>query len=137
MNASSLTSSVPPFSSAPTLVISAAGFMATSTVGWSPGVRMSREAKWIWKAETPWGVPAGARISAGKSGSVARSLPTTAVASVKRLPVSCMPSPESPAKRTTTRSFFSTVLLKASSPECSPRSSRLPGAETAPPGALH
>src|SRR5918999_111347 len=71
---------------------------------------MSREAKWIWKAETPCGVPAGARISAGKSGSVARSFPTTAVASVKRLPVSCMPSPESPAKRTTTRSIFSTVL---------------------------
>ena len=56
-------------------VISAAGFIATSTFGWSPGVRMSREAKWIWKAETPCGVPAGARISAGKSGSVARSLP--------------------------------------------------------------
>ena len=91
--------------------MSAAGFIATSTFGWSPGVRMSREAKWIWKAETPCGVPAGARISAGKSGSVARSLPTTAVASVKRLPVSCIPSPESPAKRTTTRSFFSSVLL--------------------------
>src|SRR5215210_4482768 len=71
---------------------------------------MSREAKWIWKAETPWGVPAGARISAGKSGSVARSLPATAVSSVKRLPTTCIPSPESPAKRTTTRSFFSTVL---------------------------
>ena len=53
---------------------------------------------------------AGARISAGKSGSVARSFPTIAVASVKRLPVSCIPSPESPANRTTTRSFFSTVL---------------------------
>ena len=59
---------------------------------------MSRDAKWIWKAETPATVPAGARISAGKSGSVARSLPKTAVASVKRLPASCMPSPESPAK---------------------------------------
>ena len=72
---------------------------------------MSRLAKWIWNAETPCGVPAGARISAGKSGSVARSLPTTAVASVKRLPVSCMPSPESPANRTTTRSLRSSVLL--------------------------
>ena len=87
MKPSSLTITVPPFSTAFTCVISAAGFMATSTLGWSPGVRMSREAKWIWKAETPCGVPAGARISAGKSGSVARSLPTTAVASVKRLPV--------------------------------------------------
>ncbi len=111
MKESSFTSTVPPFSSVPTLVISAAGFIATSTLGWSPGVRMSRLAKWIWNAETPCGVPAGARISAGKSGSVARSLPTTAVASVKRLPVSCMPSPESPANRTTTRSLRSSVLL--------------------------
>src|SRR4051794_26586193 len=89
--------------------------MATSTSGASPGVRMSREAKWIWKADTPATVPAGARISAGKSGSVARSLPKTAVASVNRLPASCIPSPESPAIRTTTRSRVSlafTVLFK-------------------------
>ena len=46
----------------------------------------------------------GARISAGKSGSVARSLPNRALALVKRSPVSCMPSPESPAKRMMTRS---------------------------------
>ena len=110
MKPSSLTITVPPFSTAASWVIRAAGFIATSTFGWSPGVRMSREAKWIWKADTPCGVPAGARISAGKSGSVARSLPTTAVASVKRLPVSCIPSPESPANRTTTRSSFSTVF---------------------------
>ena len=71
---------------------------------------MSVEANWIWNADTPCTVPAGARISAGKSGSVARSLPSTAVAEVKRSPVSCMPSPESPAKRTTTRSRTSTVL---------------------------
>ena len=93
------------------LVLSAAGFIATSTLGASPGVRMSREAKWIWNADTPASVPAGARISAGKLGSVARSLPTTAVASVKRLPVSCMPSPESPANRITTRSRSSTALV--------------------------
>src|SRR4051794_35624828 len=68
---------------------------------------MSREAKWIWNADTPATVPAGARISAGKSGSVARSFPNTAVASVNRLPASCMPSPESPAMRTTTRSRVS------------------------------
>src|SRR4051812_18539820 len=76
---------------------------------------MSREAKWIWNADTPATVPAGARISAGKSGSVARSLPKTAVASVNRLPASCIPSPESPAIRTTTRSRVSlafTVLFK-------------------------
>ncbi len=90
---------------------SAAGFIATSTFGVSPGVRMSRAAKWIWKALTPPTVPAGARISAGKSGSVARSLPNIAVASVNRLPASCMPSPESPAKRTMTRSRSSTVLV--------------------------
>src|SRR4051794_2802250 len=68
---------------------------------------MSRDAKWIWKADTPATVPAGARISAGKSGRVARSLPNTAVASVNRLPASCIPSPESPAMRTTTRSRVS------------------------------
>ena len=50
-------------------------------------------AKWIWKADTPPRVPAGARISAGKFGSVARSLPSAAVASVKRQPVNCIPSP--------------------------------------------
>ncbi len=33
----------------------------------------------IWKAETPKVVPCGARISAGKSGKVARSLPASAV----------------------------------------------------------
>src|SRR5581483_5888955 len=35
---------------------------------------------------------------------VARSLPKIALTLVKRSPVSCMPSPESPAKRMTTRS---------------------------------
>jgi hypothetical protein len=43
---------------------------------------MSVDANWIWNAETPCTVPAGARISAGKSGRVARSLPSTAVAEV-------------------------------------------------------
>ena len=107
---------VAPRSISARLLFRAAGFIATSTFGASPGVRMSREAKWIWNAETPASVPAGARISAGKFGSVARSLPSTAVASVKRLPASCMPSPESPAKRTTTRSRSSIVLLMASRP---------------------
>ncbi len=110
MKASSLTISVPPDSSAARFDFSAAGFIATSVLGWSPGVRMSREAKWIWKAETPCGVPAGARISAGKSGRVERSLPTWAVAAVKRPPTSCMPSPESPANRTMTLSCFFPVV---------------------------
>ena len=63
---------------------------------------MSWSAKWIWKPETPGSEPAGARISAGKSGRVERSLPKAAVSLVKRLPVNCMPSPESPAKRIVT-----------------------------------
>src|SRR5258705_4294440 len=100
---------VAPRSSCGTLARSAAGFMATSTLGVSPGVAMSREAKWTWKVEPPARLPAGARISAGKLGSVARSLPKTAVASVKRPPASCIPSPESPAKRTMTRSRRSTL----------------------------
>ena len=75
---------------------SAAGFIATSTFGASPGVRMSWSAKCSWKLETPGRVPAGARISAGKFGSVDRSLPNDAVSEVNRSPVSCIPSPESP-----------------------------------------
>ena len=85
--------------------------MATKTSAWSPGVVTSLLANWIWKADTPWTVPAGARISAGKSGKVARSFPRIAVALVNRSPVNCMPSPESPAKRMTTWSRSSTVLL--------------------------
>src|SRR5205823_318037 len=67
-------------------------------------VSIAVEPKLIWKAETPKVVPCGARISAGKSGKVARSLPASAVESVNWPPVSCMPSPLSPAKRTTTAS---------------------------------
>ncbi|CAM5478443.1 hypothetical protein STENM327S_01535 [Streptomyces tendae] len=88
----------------PTFAFSAAGFIATSTLGASPGVRMSWSAKCSWKDETPGRVPAGARISAGKFGSVDRSLPNDAVSEVKRSPVSCIPSPESPANRMITRS---------------------------------
>ena len=62
---------------------------------------------------SPGSDPAGARISAGKSGSVTRSFPKTAVSLVNRSPVSCMPSPESPAKRITTRSSCSTGLALA------------------------
>ena len=84
--------------------------MATSTFGASPGVRMSWSEKWIWKPETPGSDPAGARISAGKSGSVERSFPSSAVSLAKRPPVSCMPSPESPANRMITCSSCSTGL---------------------------
>src|SRR6266496_2830988 len=131
MNASSLTISAPPFSRSLTFVLSAAGFMAIRTFGASPGVTMSREAKWIWNAETPASVPAGARISAGKSGRVARSFPRTAVALVNRSPVSCMPSPESPANRTTTRSF-STTVFGAISLLQGTRANRVDGAACAP-----
>src|SRR5438270_6720282 len=95
---------VPPGSSRCSSLINAAGFMATRTFGASPGVVISWSEMWIWNAETPASVPAGARISAGNSGRVARSLPTSALTEVKRSPVSCMPSPESPAKRMITRS---------------------------------
>ena len=102
---------MPPGSTFARSARSAAGFIAISTSAWSPGVVMSVEANWIWNADTPCTVPAGARISAGKSGRVARSLPRTAVALVKRSPVSCIPSPESPANRTTMRSRSWTVLV--------------------------
>ena len=95
---------VAPLGRSPRLAFSAAGFIATSTSGASPGVRMSWSAKCTWNDETPGMVPWGARISAGKFGSVARSLPNDADSWVNRSPVSCMPSPESPAKRMITRS---------------------------------
>src|SRR5213596_3478932 len=63
---------------------------------------MSVDEKWIWNPETPASVPAGARISAGKSGSVLMSLPMKADVSVNCVPASCMPSPESPQKRIVT-----------------------------------
>ena len=65
---------------------------------------MSLDEKLIWKPETPGSEPAGARISAGKSGSVLMSLPKTAAVRVNCVPVSCIPSPESPANRMVTRS---------------------------------
>ncbi len=46
-------------------VLSAAGFMATSTSGSSPGVWISALEKLSWKPLTPGSEPAGARISAG------------------------------------------------------------------------
>ncbi len=64
-NASLLTMSAPPAGSSPMLVLRAAGFIATSTSGASPGVWMSLALKLIWKPETPGSEPAGARISAG------------------------------------------------------------------------
>src|SRR3954452_4721154 len=93
--------------------ISAAGFMAMSTLGASPGVVISWSEMCTWKLDTPLTVPAGARISAGKSGNVDRSLPKMALDEVNRSPVSCMPSPESPAKRTTTRVIVSAAGFRS------------------------
>src|SRR6476659_10531039 len=101
---------VAPLGRSARLARNAAGFIATSTSGASPGVRMSWSAKWTWNDETPGSVPWGARISAGKLGSVDRSLPYDADSWVKRSPVSCMPSPESPANRMITRSSRLTCL---------------------------
>ena len=44
--------------------MSAAGFIATRTLGWSPGVRMSWSAKWTWNPDTP-GKRAGGRTDLG------------------------------------------------------------------------
>jgi len=63
--ASALTIRVLPGIMSARLARSAAGFMATSTLGPSPGVRMSWSEMCIWNADTPARVPAGARISAG------------------------------------------------------------------------
>ena len=104
----------PPTFSASTFTFSPAGFIAISTSGWSPAVSMSAEPKLIWNAETPNSVPCGARISAGKSGKVARSLPASAVDSVNCPPVSCIPSPESPANRTTIDSGWGCAFDSAS-----------------------
>ena len=84
--------------------LSAAGFIATRQSSRSPGVYTRWLPNWSWKLDTPKSVPAGARISAGKLGSVARSLPAHADSVVNCSPVSCMPSPESPANRITARS---------------------------------
>ena len=89
------------------LDLRAAGFIAIRASGSSPGVRISRLPNCNWKPDTPAKVPAGARISAGKSGSVAISFPANALESVKRSPTVCIPSPESPAKRTTADSISS------------------------------
>ena len=46
-----------PLGRSPTLAFSAAGFIATSTSGASPAVRMSWSAKCTWNDETPGSVP--------------------------------------------------------------------------------
>ena len=51
--------------------------------------------------------PAALKVNLGD---LARSFPKRAVSLVKRSPVSCIPSPESPANRITTRSSCSTAF---------------------------
>jgi len=113
VNSSVLTMMTPLSRRSRRFALSAAGFIATSTSGASPGVWMSWSAMRTWKADTPGSVPAGARISAGKSGSVERSLPISADVFVNCVPVSCMPSPESPAKRMTTSETVASAALPA------------------------
>src|SRR5579875_1668161 len=127
---------VAPLGRSPRLERRAAGFIATRTLGASPGVRMSWSEMWTWKADTPASVPAGARISAGKSGKVARSLPNTALDALNRSPVSCIPSPESPAKRTTTRSSCRGRCGRASVVVTRPRAYRRADASRRLPVAL-
>ena len=79
--------SVPPFGRSRRFVRSAAGFIATRTFGWSPGVRMSWSAKWSWKLDTPGSDSRGRADLGWKSGNVERSLPISAV-SLRRT-VSC------------------------------------------------
>ena len=54
-------------------------------------------------------VPAGALISEGKLGNVFSSDPRTATVLANCVPVSCIPSPESPAKSTDTLVFDVTL----------------------------
>ena len=75
MKASSLTMINPPRGRSPRFILSAAGFIAINVSGASPGVWIRWLEKLIWNALTPASDPAGARISAGKSGSVLKSLP--------------------------------------------------------------
>jgi hypothetical protein len=98
-----LTMRMPPGLRSARCTLSAAGFMATSASSWSPGVYTRWLPNWSWKLDTPNSVPAGARISAGKFGNVEISLPAQAASVVNCSPVTCMPSPESPANRITAR----------------------------------
>src|SRR5437879_1027424 len=90
---------MPPGFRSPTFILRAAGFIATSTSRSSPGVNTSFEEKLRWKALTPASVPAGARMSAGKSGRVAGAMPASAASVVDCLPATCLPSPGSRAQQ--------------------------------------
>ena len=57
----------------------AAAFIATNTSQTSPGVKIRSLLKRSWYPLTPGRVPIGALISAGKSGKVAKSMPSIAV----------------------------------------------------------
>src|SRR5271157_3806852 len=102
--------------------------MATSTLGSSPAVKTSRLEKLSWNPLTPASVPAGARISAGKSGRVAISLPAIADSAVNCIPANCMPSPESPANRITTLSRRTPGLCAALPPPSPEDSTACPAA---------
>src|SRR5215471_11377082 len=110
---------MPPVLRSGRCTLSAAGFIATSASSWSPGMYTRWLPNWSWKLETPNSVPAGARISAGKLGSVEMSFPAHAASVVNCSPVTCMPSPESPANRITARvsvrrGFWATAVAAVS-----------------------
>ena len=90
---------------------SAAGFIATNTSASSPGEKTDVLPNCILKPLTPATVPCGALISAGKSGKVDKSLPIKAVVLLNCEPVSCIPSPESPANLITTSSSSSIFFV--------------------------
>ena len=102
---------------APGSPCSAAGFIATSTSGASPG----REDVVVGEVHLEGRDArqrAGGRADLGREVRAAstgrcRAAP---VSEVNRSPVSCMPSPESPAKRMTTRSSCRTCLVTVCEP---------------------
>ena len=91
-----------PFFRSPRLALRAAGFIATSTSGSSPGVKMSQLAIWTWKDENAW-----KRRSPNFFGWEVRQrcevVPKEREAAVNRCrQAACLP--ESPANRRTTLS---------------------------------
>ena len=74
------------------LAFSAAGFIATSTFGMSPGVRMSWSEMWTWNDETPGDRPGGGPdLGRDSSASSRGRCRTAALTSVNRSPVELHP----------------------------------------------
>ena len=80
----------------------------TNSTGNAPASAGTVHGSWNLVAQ---GVPDRVPSQSGNSGKVLKSFPTIAVVSVNRVPVSCIPSPESPANRITTLSKFFVLML--------------------------